>query len=89
MCSFSQQRSITTSSPASTRPLRGRSIDHAFLQPHCFRANRNRLIDCFARLVRTPKDINQIDLLRHRTRDPDKPSRQTQSVSFGLTAITR
>src|SRR5688500_2410179 len=48
------------------RALRSLEVDHAFLEPHGFCANRDRLIDGFACLVRPTKDVNQIDLLGHR-----------------------
>ena len=51
--------------PCVDRPLRSISIDHAFLHPHRFRSDSNRLVDRFSCFVRTPKNVDEIDLLRN------------------------
>ena len=45
--------------------LRRRIVDHAFLQPDRFHAQRDCFVNGLARFTRATKDVNQIDLVRN------------------------
>ena len=47
--------------------LRRRGINHTFLQPHGLRPDSDRLINSLSRFIRPSENIDQIDLLRHRS----------------------